>query len=246
MGKCITVGKDGKSTLNERGKRIALKRVRLVAGIEDKLHKLHEYMQPYIHDTHLLVYCGATTVIQDDSDSSETSKDDLRQIDAVTRLLGNKLNMKVSQFTSRECIAERETLKHSFATGDLQALIAIKCLDEGVNIPAIKTAFILASTTNPKEYVQRRGRVLRLYQGKDYAEIYDFIALPRPLDEVSHITEDQLKRELSLVKNELVRACEFARLAMNMGEAEAIINKIKEAYSINDYALEEGDFDYVE
>ena len=246
MGKCITVGKDGKSTLNERGKRIALKRARLVAGIEDKLLKLQEYIQPYIHDTHLLVYCGATTVIQDDRDSSETSKDDLRQIDAVTRLLGNKLNMKVSQFTSREGIAERETLKHSFATGDLQALIAIKCLDEGVNIPAIKTAFILASTTNPKEYVQRRGRVLRLYQGKDYAEIYDFIALPRPLGEVSHITEDQLKRELSLVKNELVRACEFARLAMNMGEAETIINKIKEAYSINDYALEEGDFDYVE
>ncbi|MCQ4815862.1 helicase-related protein, partial [Cloacibacillus evryensis] len=69
-------------------------------------------------------------------------------------------------------------LKNDFAAGDnLQAMIAIKCLDEGVYIPAIKTAFILASTTNQKEYIQRRGRVLRLYKGKEYAVIYDFIAL---------------------------------------------------------------------
>jgi len=125
-------------------------------------------------------------------------------------------------------------------------MIAIKCLDEGVNIPAIKIAFILASTTNPKEYIQRRGRVLRLYKGKDYAVIYDFIAIPRPLDEVPSITNEQLRRELSLVKNELVRAKEFARIALNMGEAERIIDSIKGAYSINDYALEfEEEYDYV-
>ncbi|MCC8068352.1 MAG: hypothetical protein LIO71_01100 [Ruminococcus sp.] len=60
-------------------------------------------------------------------------------------------------------------MKDQFAEGKiLQALITIKCLDEGVNIPSIKTAFILTSTTNPKEYIQRRGRVLRLYEGEDY------------------------------------------------------------------------------
>ena len=249
MGKCITKGKDGRTVLNEKGKRIALKRARLVAGIEDKLCKLHDYIQPYVHDTHLLVYCGATTVLQENRDRSETSDDDLRQIDAVTHLLGNTLNMKVSQFTSKEDISEREILKREFASGEnLQALIAIKCLDEGVNIPAIKTAFILASTTNPKEYIQRRGRVLRLYKSKEYAVIYDFIALPRSLDEVASITDDQLRRELTLVKNELMRAEEFARIAMNMGEASKIIDQIKDAYSIDDYALtfEEDDFIYVD
>ena len=246
IGKCLIKGKDGRTTLSEKGKRIALKRARLVAGIKDKLSKLRECIQPYVNDTHLLVYCGATTVLQDNRDRSDTSDDDLRQIDAVTRLLGNSLNMKVSQFTSKEDIIERENLKRQFAAGDnLQALIAIKCLDEGVNIPAIKTAFILASTTNPKEYIQRRGRVLRLYECKEYAVIYDFIALPRPLDEVPSITEEQLNRELRLVKNELARAEEFARIAMNMGEAERIIGGIKEAYSINDYAITyEEEFDY--
>jgi superfamily II DNA or RNA helicase len=143
--------------------------------------------------------------------------------------------MKVSQFTSREDVAEREVLKKEFAEGEtLQALIAIKCLDEGVNIPKIKVAFILASTTNPKEYIQRRGRVLRLAPGKKYAEIYDFITLPRPMDEVPSLTEEQLKKELTLVKNELCRGKEFASIAMNMVTAESVLDKIKKAYSIND------------
>ncbi|MEA5084763.1 MAG: helicase-related protein [Lachnospiraceae bacterium] len=125
--------------------------------------------------------------------------------------------------------------------------MTIKCLDEGVNIPAIKTAFILASTTNPKEYIQRRGRVLRLYKGKEHAEIYDFLALPRSLDEVASLTDEELRRELSLVRNELARAIEFSQIAMNMGEAEQVIDEIKAAYSINDYKLEfEEDYSYAE
>jgi len=247
MSKCLLKGKDGKYKLNERGKMLALKRARLVAGIEDKLIKLEKYIQPYLNDNHLLIYCGATTLLQDNRDRTDTTEDDMRQIDAVTDLLGNKLKMRVSQFTSKENIEEREILKREFARGEtLQALIAIKCLDEGVNIPAIRTAFILASTTNPKEYIQRRGRVLRLYKGKDYAEIYDFLALPRPLDEVASLTDEEIRRELRLVQNELARAIEFAQIAMNMGEAEKVIDEIKAAYSINDYKLEfEEDYSYV-
>jgi superfamily II DNA or RNA helicase len=238
ISKCLIRGKNGKFRLSEKGKILALKRARLVAGIEDKHIKLVDCIEPYIMDKFILVYCGATTVLRDDQDFSETADEDLRQIDAVTNILGNRLNMRVSQFTSREDISERERLKREFAAGEnLQALIAIKCLDEGVNIPAIRTAFILASTTNPKEYIQRRGRVLRLAKGKEYAEIYDFLALPRPLHEVPSLTDDQVRREVSLVKNELVRAKEFACIAMNMAEAERVIDSIKEAYSIDDFAI---------
>jgi len=248
MSKCLIIGKDGKAKLNERGKKLALKRARLVAGISDKLAKLEECIKPYTDDKHLLVYCGATKVMQDNRDFTNTDEEEIRQIEAVTYLLGEDLNMRVSRFTSEEDITTREILKREFALGNnLQALIAIKCLDEGVNIPAIKTAFILASTTNPKEYIQRRGRVLRLYEGKEYAEIYDFIALPRPLDEVSSLTDEEVRRELQLVKNELTRAKEFARIAMNMGEAERVIDEIKNAYSIDDYNINfEEDYDYGE
>ena len=221
ISKCVIIDKSGKVKLTEKGKMLALKRARVVAGAINKLVKLEEYITQYKNDRHILVYCGATNILPENQDYSEINKDDIRQIDAVTELLGNKLGMNIAQFTSRENIQKREILKHEFATAEtLQALVAIKCLDEGVNIPKIKIAFILASTTNPKEYIQRRGRVLRLAEGKDFAEIYDFITLPRDLDEVHFLTEEQRKRELTLVKNEISKAEEFARLAMNMGQAE--------------------------
>lgn len=175
IGKCIIKGKNGKFRLSERGKKLALKRARIVAGARGKIDALEEAIQPYINDKHILVYCGATKGLSQNQDRSDVDAEDVRQIDEVTDLLGNKLKMAVSQFTSKEDVEEREVLKREFSEGEtLKALIAIKCLDEGVNIPKIKTAFILASTTNPKEYIQRRGRVLRLAEGKEYAEIYDF------------------------------------------------------------------------
>ena len=248
IAKCLIKSKNGKFKLSEKGKKIALRRARLVAGAINKIEALEEVITPYKEDKHILVYCGATRVFDPDKEVTEIDDDDLRQIDIVTDLLGNKMKMKVSQFTSNESVEERAILKKEFAAGDtLQALIAIKCLDEGVNIPSIRTAFILASTTNPKEYIQRRGRVLRLAEGKDYAEIYDFITLPRPLDEVSSLTEEEMKRELTLVKNELCRAEEFARIAMNCVSCSSVLDDIREAYDLQDYVLEfEEDFDYAD
>lgn len=248
IAKCLTKDKRGKTVLSEKGKRLALQRSRLVAGASGKIQALEKYIMPYIEDKHILVYCGATTVFDGNQENMQIDNDEIRQIDLVTDLLGNKLHMKVSQFTSKENVEERNILKREFAEGsNLQALIAIKCLDEGVNIPKIKTAFILASTNNPKEYIQRRGRVLRLAEGKDYAEIYDFITLPRKLDEVTGITEEQMKRELTLVKNELCRAEEFARIALNSVTASAILDDIRMAYDLQDYIINyEEEFTYGE
>lgn len=248
IAKCLTKDKRGKTVLSEKGKRLALQRSRLVAGASGKIQALEKYIMPYIEDKHILVYCGATTVFDGNQENMKIDNDEIRQIDLVTDLLGNKLHMKVSQFTSKENVEERNILKREFADGsNLQALIAIKCLDEGVNIPKIKTAFILASTNNPKEYIQRRGRVLRLAEGKDYAEIYDFITLPRKLDEVTGITEEQMKRELTLVKNELCRAEEFARIALNSVTASAVLDDIRTAYDLQDYIINyEEEFTYGE
>ncbi len=220
IGKCIMKDKNGKIKLSSKGEKLALKRSRIIAGAKNKLTMLEKVIQPYIHDKHILVYCGATKGLEQNQDRSDVDSEDIRQIDAVTDLLGNKLGMEVSQFTSKESVEEREVLKREFSSGDtLKVLIAIKCLDEGVNIPKIKTAFILASTTNPKEYIQRRGRVLRLAEGKEYAEIYDFITLPYDTESVTSLTEAQVKRNFTLVKNELRRAEEFSRIAVNMVES---------------------------
>ena len=247
IGKCIMKGKNGKMKLSSRGEKLALKRSRIVAGAKNKLTMLEEVIQPYIHDKHILVYCGATKGLEQNQDRTDVDSEDIRQIDAVTDLLGNKLGMEVSQFTSKESVEEREVLKREFSAGDtLKVLIAIKCLDEGVNIPKIKTAFILASTTNPKEYIQRRGRVLRLAEGKEYAEIYDFITLPYDTESVTSLTEAQVKRNSTLVKNELRRAEEFSRIAVNMVESASLIDEIKDAYGIQElnWNNEEEDYGY--
>ena len=245
IGKCIMKGKNGKMKLSSRGEKLALKRSRIVAGAKNKLTMLEEVIHPYIHDKHILVYCGATKGLEQNQDRTDVDSEDIRQIDAVTDLLGNKLGMEVSQFTSKESVEEREVLKREFSAGDtLKVLIAIKCLDEGVNIPKIKTAFILASTTNPKEYIQRRGRVLRLAEGKEYAEIYDFITLPYDTESVTSLTEAQVKRNSTLVKNELRRAEEFSRIAVNMVESASLIDEIKDAYGIQEFNWNNEEEDY--
>lgn len=229
IGKCIVKDRFGKTKLNDRGMQLVLKRARIVSGAKEKVEKLKEVIAEYKDDKHLLVYCGATTLI--DEESNDLSEK--RQIDIITSMLHNEYDMRVSQFTSREDNDERERLRKEFGEGkSLQALIAIKCLDEGVNIPQIKTAFILASTTNPKEYIQRRGRVLRKYNGKQFATIYDFVTLPRKIEDIWNLTTDELIGEKTLAKNELNRIIEFKRLAMNPMDSDIIIENIREAYQL--------------
>ncbi|SFO36203.1 Superfamily II DNA or RNA helicase [Eubacterium pyruvativorans] len=238
MSKCVIKGRDGRLKLNKHGEILALKRSRVVAGAIQKLDALREVIEPYKDDNNILVYCGATRIYEENEDSPD-DETDIRQIEAVTKILGNELGMSAARFTSEENMEQRALIKEHFQDGDLQAIVAIKCLDEGVNIPGIRTAFILASTTNPKEYIQRRGRVLRKAPNKPFAEIYDFVTLPRPLDSVSGLTIDQANRDITLVKNELARIKEFGRLAMNSMEANNLIWDIEEAYHLDGSQTEE-------
>ena len=179
-----------------------------------------------------LVLKRATKVEVDAGEVPGVDDYELRQIDAVTHILGDELGMRVRQFTSRENSSEREEIKTMFSNADLQALIAIKCLDEGVNIPMIKTAFILASTTNPREYVQRRGRLLRKDKLglKRRAEIYDFITLSRPAEDAAVLPDEDVSGERRLAYNELVRAREFADLAENRAQVSQILDAIEEGF----------------
>lgn len=209
---------------------LLIKRARIISGCKEKVSKLVEVMKPYRTDNYILVYCGATKY---DNDSSDLKDDDeVRQIEEVNKRLYYELGMKVHKFTSEENKEERDEIKRMFASGtELQVITAIKCLDEGVNIPSIKKAFILASSTNPKEYIQRRGRVLRRAKGKEYAEIFDFITLPRPLEEVQFCSEEELSCDLSLVRKEFLRMIDFAETARNPFEIDKLKEDIQNAYN---------------
>lgn len=153
---------NGKLIINDIAKNLLIKRARLVAGASNKLNLLRNLMQNYKDKNYILVYCGATKTLD------ETEMIEERQIEKVCKILGNEFDMRIHKFTADESSEERENIIKMFSDGQtLQAIVAIKCLDEGVNIPAIQHAFIMASSTDPKEFIQRRGRVLRKYDGKN-------------------------------------------------------------------------------
>ncbi len=233
IGKCMKRDGSGRQSLSKRGEILAQQRARVVAAAENKLGALRREIQPYLHSKHILVYCGAASLLAVGNDQTEVDGEDRRQIAHVVSLLGNELGMTVSKFTSEEDIDERETLKKEFAGGNVQALVAIKCLDEGVNIPNIQTAFMLASTTNPKEYIQRRGRLLRKSEGKEYAEIYDFITLPYSAEEAAGQTLEELRGVYTLLRNELDRGFEFAQYAQNFASAQEILDGVSQSYRVD-------------
>ena len=154
------------------------------------------------------------------------------QLKNVNRLL-NERNILFHQLTAKETASRDHTKRiiKSFQEGQIQVLTAKRVLDEGVNIPQICKAFILASTTVERQWVQRRGRLLRTCRtiGKTHSVIHDLLALPPGLEEEG-IDPDVR----ALVGPELQRALEFARLARNAGRPNgplAVIDKmVKAAY----------------
>ena len=244
--KNIHADKDGKVKLSEYVKMLLIKRARIVAGASEKISTLRQLMEDYKDDNKILVYCGATTMHDVDYQEGKPPIDEARQIDIVAGMLGNDLGMRVTKFTSEENADERERIKADFAEGThLQSLVAIRCLDEGVNIPSIRTAFIMASSTNPKEYVQRRGRVLRKFPGKNHAVIFDFITLPIPLDQVGEYDSEIIDSVKSLAKREIVRMKDFAAIAENPFDSDSLISEIQRSYDIESDIITEEVEEYV-
>lgn len=221
---------------------LLIKRARIVSGARNKIKILYDLMKDHKDENNILVYCGATRVPNEnymdfnydyEYDNNDFDGKSKRQIDIVSDMLGKKLGMRVRRFTSAENKTERELIKKDFAEGKmLQCIVAIKCLDEGLNIPGIQKAFILASSTNPKEYIQRRGRVLRKSPNKQFAYIYDFITLPHSLED-GYVNDKTAKYELSLIKKEKERMIDFAQLSENSSDVNNILNKIDELYKLD-------------
>lgn len=220
ISKCFAISSDLDEE-NNALQTLLFKRARLIASAKNKLTALSSLMADKVNDTHMLIYCGDGNI---ESDIDESSK---RQIDAICELLGHELGMKIASYTAETEIEERQQLCSKLDNGELQALVAIKCLDEGVDIPSIKTAILLASSTNPKQFIQRRGRILRLFPNKEFATIYDMIVVP-PKEVLKYETER------SLLKKELLRFTEFSNLALNQATAKNKILKLQKAFDLMD------------
>jgi DNA phosphorothioation system restriction enzyme len=187
-------------------------RARLIGTAREKLDLLVELFQQQSDPSHSLVYCG--------DGSTGVEQDGERHVDATTKRLRNDCDLTVERFTARENQEERERLLSAIESGEIEVLTSIRCLDEGVDVPATRTAYILASTSNPRQYIQRRGRILRQHPGKKYAVIHDFITVPDTTRHPEVLSDDRYDTERNLIRKELERVTMFAEAARNHPDAD--------------------------
>ena len=187
-------------------------RLRVISMAEEKQTQIDNIISRIQEKDHFVVYCGDGKLF--DNNLGE----ELRHIQSVKRVLSSH-DYKSSQFTAQENMDERIQLVDAFNKGEISALAAIRCLDEGINIPSIKSALILSSNDDYREFVQRRGRILRTYKDKKCAHIYDVVVLP--------------SYDLSAwAKIEFRRFNEYAKLSLNWHELKTELEWHLENYGL--------------
>lgn len=135
-------------------------------------------------------------------------------------------DVTVRMFTSES--SERDTMLQDFASGNLQVLTSMKCLDEGVDVPRSELAIFCASTGNPRQFIQRRGRILRKHKDKKYAVIHDLVAVPEVME-----GDSCYKMERSLLAGELRRVRNFAMLSMNAAASVEELDSVLDYYNLS-------------
>lgn len=197
-------------------KMLLIRRADLLNKAVNKLVVLSELVDAQPKIEHTLFYCAPG------------------QIDQVVSLLGWEKGLLVHKFTAEEDTEERQQLLGGFASGEWQALVAMKCLDEGVDVPNTRTAFFLASSSNPREFIQRRGRILRKAPGKEFSIIHDLLAVPPDIWPTSQ-NSPTFESERSIMRRELQRFKEFANPALNKHQALDVIWDIATRYGLRDF-----------
>lgn len=169
-----------------------------------------------------LVYCAEGTRPSPPGESHGPN-----QLREVMNLVGNQLHLAAHPYISDTPRPKRKVLLRRFGTGDdLRVLVAMRCLDEGVDIPDARVGYLLASSSNPRQFIQRRGRLLRRAEDKDRAEIVDYLAVPPAGAPIN------FDIERNLLTRELERANEFGKLSDNYETTLEVLRPLKERYQL--------------
>ena len=167
---------------------------------------------------------------------------EIRQDDQLALVL-EELGVDMRRFNGDRPRDARVFLQEELDSNRIDCLMAMKCLDEGIDIPEARVAFFVASTTNPRQYIQRRGRVLRKPKSsaseKDSADLYDFIVTP-PRDD--HAPET-FEIERRLVAREVMRARELASSGANHHQALLKLDELVAYYQLDDLYVDDDEDD---
>jgi superfamily II DNA or RNA helicase len=213
----LEMARNRDSEKSEKLERLLFRRAAVIKKARQKIELLPTILQDIGNAHDLLIYCHSQ-----------------EQMTAVMEVC-SRHRIKFSRFTGDEGtrpmneyggLSEREWILKAFEDKDLDALVAMKCLDEGVDVPSARLGIILASSTNPREFIQRRGRLLRRSPGKEKAVIYDVIVVP---NFSAGVQADLRAAARSIIQKELERIEEFSRDASNSEIINArILEKLNE------------------
>lgn len=207
----ISANKDVSQSTKNQLEILAIQRSRIVKKAKGKIAKALEIIQSnYKNGQRWLVYC-----------------DDIDQLKEVSSKLREN-NIRTYEYYAEMEGDREQTLKYFSIIGGV--LVSIKCLDEGVDIPSTTHALILASSQNPREFIQRRGRILRTSVNKTYSTLFDIITIPAVYDGVVG------DKSLSIIETELARAIDFGKNAEN----KSCVSDLK--IVCNDFGIDYRDF----
>lgn len=216
-------------------KRMLLKRKRIIHKAINKLGVFKKIIQQQLAEKgnlkYTLVYVPEGNKpdtyeadIFDKHDTIDTDPETEHLIDEFTRIVRDaNSHIVVRQFTSDS--TDRDEMLKGFADGSIDVLTSMKCLDEGVDVPRSELAIFCASTGNPRQFIQRRGRVLRTHKDKRFAIIHDIIVIPENV-----FDEDCYSFEKGLVESELQRVRDFASLSENLNDTENELQEVLNHY----------------
>lgn len=231
----------GRFDIDDRLKMLLLARKRIVHKAERKLNVFKniiekryqtkgnlKYTLVYVPEGNMPDYIGSN----DDFDRSEDIGDDndaehlINQYTQVVTEVDD--HVTVRKFVSGQ--KNREEILSDFADGKLQVLTSMKCLDEGVDVPRSELAIFCSSTGNPRQFIQRRGRVLRTHPDKKMAELHDLVVVPE-----LNPNSSSFRMEQSLLRGELMRVNNFALLSENPSFSEMELRDVMNRYGLNLY-----------
>lgn len=201
---------------NEYGKRLLIVRKRIINQARNKINTLREIFIDVRSKEDSLKF---TFVYVPEGKDTDYSTEDIVSYDSEERKLIKSYGEAIRQYgySTHELLADtknKERILTQFSEGKIDVLLAMKILDEGVDIPTTKNAVFCASTGNPRQYIQRRGRVLRKSKDKSYANIYDIIVAPQD-NYIDSLPADLKEMEIRIFRNELNRVANFVYAAEN-------------------------------
>lgn len=219
-------------------KHLFLKRKRIIHKAANKLDVFKQILEQRIKEKgnlkYTLVYVpegntpdDLSADIFDKYDTISTDTESEHLIDKFTSIVRDMdSHLIVRRFTSES--KDRDDMIKGFAEGSIDVLTSMKCLDEGVDVPRSEFAIFCASTGNPRQFIQRRGRVLRTHKDKKFSIIHDLIVIPD-----NQFDEECYSLEKSLIEGELKRVRDFAELSENINDTENELHDVLNHYNLS-------------